>query len=161
MLLRPQTLKGKLILYVTLVATVPAIAAVLYYTYDERRMHDQIVIQDTANDLSYMMRAVEERLRSAGQLCDWTFFNRTIQKLVRPRGTLEDLAFTQELIRFQESMDDLLMSSSVGPYVSTLLVDALRGYSIAGDKHVLLADSEGTIICSSGPAATGTAAASL
>ncbi len=243
---RPRTLKGKLILYVTLVAIVPAIAAVLSYTYDERRMHDQIVLQDTANDLSYVMRGVDERLRGAGQLCDWTFFNRTIQKLVRSRRALDDLAFTQELIRFQESVDDLLMSSAVGPYVSTLLivadndvdvrsgldaalidkvslaaqrwfqellesgggsqrrpvvvspaamgraeyvipfaqalvdtgtgarigwiyigfrpalvVDALRAYSIAADEHVLLADSDGTIIYSSGPGATGTTAASL
>jgi two-component system sensor histidine kinase YesM len=136
---RPKSLKNKLILYVILVAFVPSIVIGFYYYMDEKRMHDEIVIQNATTDLAYILHNMEAQLSFAEQLSDWAFTSRTLQKLLlaRAAGTLE---FTQNIMTFQESLDDVLMSSSIGRYVSTVLIIGSNGVDIRSGMDAALID---------------------
>jgi two-component system sensor histidine kinase YesM len=139
---KPRSLKNKLFLYVILVAIVPSIAITLYYYADQRRMHDEIVIDNTAAGLVYILHNVEEQLANAEQLSDWTFTSRTLQKLLLTRAAAQDIAYTQSLMSFQESIDDLLMSSSIGKYVSTMLIIGTHGADIRAGMDAALIDKD-------------------
>jgi two-component system sensor histidine kinase YesM len=137
--MRPKNLKNKLILYVILVAFVPSIGIGLYYYADEKRMHDEIVIHNATTDLAYILHNMEAQLGFAEQISDWAFTSRTLQKLLLARavGTLE---LTQNVMIFQESLDDVLMSSSIGKYVSTVLIIGANGVDIRSGMDAALID---------------------
>jgi two-component system sensor histidine kinase YesM len=136
---RPKSLKNKLILYVMLVAFVPSIVIGLYYSMHEKQMHDEIVTHNAATDVAYILHNMEAQLSFAEQLSDWAFTSRTLQKLLLTRevGTLE---FTQNVMIFQESLDDVLMSSSIGKYVSTVLIIGSNGLDVRSGMDAALVD---------------------
>ena len=135
----PKSLKNKLILYVILVAIVPSIVIGLYYFVHEKRMHDEIVTQNAARDVAYILHNMEAQLGFAEQLSDWAFTSRALQKLLLARtvGTLE---FTQSVMIFQNDLEDVLISSSIGKYVSSVLIIGSNGLDVRSGMDAALID---------------------
>ncbi len=141
---KPKSLKNKLFLYVILVAIVPSIAITLYYYADEKRMHDEIVINNATTDLAYIMHNMEAQLGFAEQLSDWTFTNRTLQKILLEKAT-STLDFVRGQMTYQESLDDMLMSSSIGKYVSTKLIIGANGADVRSGMDAALIDKNALV----------------
>ncbi len=136
----PKSLKNKLILYVILVATVPSIVIGLYYFAHEKQMHDEIVTQNAARDSAYILHNMEAQLGFAEQLSDWAFTSRALQKLLLAK-TVGTLDFTQSVMIFQQDLEDVLISSSIGKYVSSVLIIGSNGLDVRSGMDAALIDT--------------------
>jgi two-component system sensor histidine kinase YesM len=135
------TLKKKLILSFLIISFIPSIFINYYYFYDEKILLEDYTKQNTLNDLNYLVNNTEKRLKAAEQLSDWTTINGSVKEAINNENFERDSSKEiLNLINLQENIEDMILSSSLNGYISSVIVKGNNGIDIRAGADANMID---------------------
>lgn len=115
--------------FMVVVMCVTLIIGLLYYR-SQRKMYEENLAETDRNDVTYLMGNMEKQLRLCEKLSDWVFVNRQIETALVRSYNNNMGQYSRDIPPVQRSIDDQLVSSSVGKYVVFLYIRGNNGVTL-------------------------------
>lgn len=125
-----KSLKIKLIVYFMSIFVIISISISLYYYYNQKQSIESNTIKNSYDSINYLLNNVDKQLKLCDKLADWIYINRDIGRILSRDYNGDKNKYNIDIPVVQRLLEDTVGSSSIGGYISSLI--------IMGDNGVVL-----------------------
>lgn len=137
-----KSLKHRLSFYFTIITIVPSLLITLFYYYYSTNSLKKTMVDNATTNTAYIMSNIDNQLKLAMKLSDWTFLNKTLEKVL-VNSRLTDLELYDEIINNKQILDTTLVNSPIAKNISCILIEGNNGVDIRyGDDASLINKAE-------------------
>ncbi len=122
-MLIPYTLKNKLILYFSTVFILVSLCISYYYSNYTKNLLEKNIVDNTQNNLRYILSNIDRQIRQCQDLSDWLYINRNLDKLLIRDYTDSKYNFDLDISATYKEINDRITNSSIGRYVVSVLIE--------------------------------------
>lgn len=126
----PKSLKSKIILYFLVITIVPSVIISYFYYKVSQYTIEKNMIGTSESNLIYSRDIIDKQIKQAGQLSDWIFLNRNLDRILTRDYSGRKFKYDEDIKTFQDLIDFQLIYTSVGSYVSSLLIVGKNGIDL-------------------------------
>jgi two-component system sensor histidine kinase YesM len=126
---QPKTLKMKLTLYFTMVTLLPSSLIGIFYYYYSTQSLKKNMIENARTNTSYIMNNIDNQIKLAYRLSDWTFLNKNFEK-VFINNSLEGANLTEEIINAKQTLEYYVMNSPIAKNISSIVISGNNNVDI-------------------------------
>jgi two-component system sensor histidine kinase YesM len=124
---RFTSLKSKLIIYFTIIINILSISICLFYYNYSREALVQNIINNSYTNIRYLSNNIDKQLKLCENLSDWIYVNRSIEKVLIRDYKSGNSSYNIDIPSVQKLVNDRVASTSIGKYVSFLIISGING----------------------------------
>jgi two-component system, sensor histidine kinase YesM len=117
------TLKNKLILYFSIVFIIVSLCISFFYSNYTKDLLEQNIIDNTQNNLNYILSNVDQQLRQCQELSDWIYLNRNLDKILVRDYSDPKYNFEYDISAAYKVLNDRILNSSIGKYMVSVIIE--------------------------------------
>jgi two-component system sensor histidine kinase YesM len=121
--LYPYTLKNKLILYFSTVFILVSLCISFYYSNYTKNLLEKNIIDNTQNNLNYILSNIDKQLQQCQDLSDWLYLNRNLDKLLIRNYSDSNYNFDYDISEAYREINGRITNSSIGKYVVSVIIE--------------------------------------
>ncbi len=116
------TLKNKLILYFSIVFIIVSLCVSFFYANYTKDLLEQNIIDNTQNNLNYILSNVDQQVRQCQELSDWIYLNRNLDKILVRDYSDSKYNYEYDILSAYKILSDKILNSSIGRYVVSVII---------------------------------------
>ena len=122
-MLIPYTLKNKLILYFSIVFILVSLCISFYYSNYTKNLLEKNIIDNTQNNLTYILSNIDKQIQQCQDLSDWLYLNRGLDKLLIRDYSDTNYNFDYDVSATYKEINGRITNSSIGRYVVSVIIE--------------------------------------
>lgn len=122
-----KSLKSKLIIYFTVIINILSVSICLFYYNYTRESLIQNIVDNTYTNIRYLLNNMDKQLKLCENFSDWVYVNRSLEKVLIRDYNTEKLSYNIDIPSVQKLISDRVASTSIGKYVSFLIISGING----------------------------------
>lgn len=117
------TLKNKLILYFSIIFVIVSLCVSFFYSNYTKHLLEKNIIDNTQNNLNYILSNVDQQLRQCQELSDWLYLNRNLDKILVRDYSDPKYNFDYDISAAYKVLNDRILNSSIGKYIVSVIIE--------------------------------------
>ncbi|HEY5584811.1 MAG TPA: histidine kinase [Ruminiclostridium sp.] len=117
------TLKNKLIFYFSIIFIIVSLSISFFYSNYTKDLLEQNIIDNTQNNLNYILSNVDQQLRQCQELSDWIYLNRNLDKILVRDYSDSTYNFDYDISTAYKVLSDRILNSSIGKYIVSVIIE--------------------------------------
>ncbi|MHB8061573.1 MAG: sensor histidine kinase [Ruminiclostridium sp.] len=117
------TLKNKLILYFSIIFIIVSLCISFFYSNYTKDLLEQKIIDNTQNNLNYILSNVDQQLRQCQELSDWIYLNRNLDKILVRNYSDPKYNLEYDISAAYKVLNDRILNSSIGKYMVSVIIE--------------------------------------
>lgn len=141
-ILNMKSIGKKLIFYFVIITVVPAVIISFFYYKVSQNNLEKNMLDSSGKELVYLMEMINKQLKNAEEFSDLIFVNRSFNHLLTRKYATQNVNYyDKEINDFRDFIDlQLLNNTSVGSYISSLIISGRNGFDMRARDDAALID---------------------